>query len=127
MVATALSAFLACHARRIGQAIREDDALADDLFRDLRILCVGMGGGTLPLFLAHHFPSCVLKVIEIDPKVGELGACLALTVLSRYTGFIFRGCVRAGSAPGRRPYGIPNRKWRRERQPIKENERFTWY
>lgn len=127
MVATALAAF-ACHSRtRRRQAVRGDE-LADNPFRDLKILCVGMGGGTLPLFLAHHFPSCVLKVIEIDPKVSEPRACLApISPIFSIPGLIFRGCLGAGSAYGRKLYGISNTRQRHKRQPITKDERFTWY
>ena len=34
-----------------------------------RVLCIGLGGGTLPIFLAHHFPGMVIDVVEIDPVV----------------------------------------------------------
>ncbi len=34
-----------------------------------RVLCIGLGGGTLPLFLAHHFPGMEIEVVEIDPVV----------------------------------------------------------
>lgn len=34
-----------------------------------RVLCIGLGGGTLPLFLAHHFPGMDIHVVELDPVV----------------------------------------------------------
>ena len=34
-----------------------------------RVLCIGLGGGTLPLFLQHHFPGMQVDVVEIDPIV----------------------------------------------------------
>ena len=34
-----------------------------------RALCVGLGGGTLPLFLTHHFPNLHIDVVELDPVV----------------------------------------------------------
>lgn len=37
----------------------------------LRILCIGVGGGSLPLFLAHHFPSADVEGVEVDPVVVE--------------------------------------------------------
>jgi len=37
----------------------------------LQILCIGVGGGALPLFLAHHFPAATVQAVEIDPVVVE--------------------------------------------------------
>ena len=34
-----------------------------------RVLCIGLGGGSLPLFLSHHFPGMEVEVVEIDPAV----------------------------------------------------------
>lgn len=34
-----------------------------------RALCVGLGGGSLPLFLTHHFPGLEIDVVELDPVV----------------------------------------------------------
>ncbi|CAI5982414.1 unnamed protein product, partial [Closterium sp. NIES-65] len=34
-----------------------------------RILCLGLGGGSLPLFLAHALPSAHVDAVEIDPAV----------------------------------------------------------
>lgn len=34
-----------------------------------RVLLVGLGGGSLPLFLHRLFPACSLVVVEIDPAV----------------------------------------------------------
>uniref|UniRef100_A0A7I4B0K6 PABS domain-containing protein n=1 Tax=Physcomitrium patens TaxID=3218 RepID=A0A7I4B0K6_PHYPA len=39
--------------------------------RNMRILCVGLGGGSLPLFLAHNLPGATLDVVEIDGSVIE--------------------------------------------------------
>ncbi|KAG0568054.1 hypothetical protein KC19_7G182900 [Ceratodon purpureus] len=38
---------------------------------DMRILCIGLGGGSLPLFLAHNLPGATLDVVEIDGAVIE--------------------------------------------------------
>ncbi|CAI5462911.1 unnamed protein product [Closterium sp. Yama58-4] len=35
----------------------------------LRVLCLGLGGGSLPLFLAHELPSAHIDAVEIDPAV----------------------------------------------------------
>jgi hypothetical protein len=37
----------------------------------MRILCVGLGGGSLPLFLAHNLPGATVEVVEIDHTVIE--------------------------------------------------------
>jgi hypothetical protein len=34
-----------------------------------RVLCIGLGGGSLPLFLAHHYPEIQFDAVEIDPVV----------------------------------------------------------
>jgi hypothetical protein len=39
--------------------------------RPLNILCLGVGGGTLPHFIAHHFPQAHVDAVEIDPVVVE--------------------------------------------------------
>ncbi|CAA6655339.1 unnamed protein product [Spirodela intermedia] len=35
----------------------------------MRVLCIGHGGGSLPLFLASKFQGAVVHVVEIDPVV----------------------------------------------------------
>ncbi|BBN10926.1 hypothetical protein MPTK1_5g07620 [Marchantia polymorpha subsp. ruderalis] len=35
----------------------------------MRILCIGLGGGTLPLFLAHYLPGATVDAVEIDSAV----------------------------------------------------------
>eukprot|EP00890_Picochlorum_soloecismus_P005458 jgi/Picsp_1/5913/NSC_03270-R1_s-adenosylmethionine-dependent methyltransferase domain-containing protein len=37
----------------------------------LRVLCIGVGGGTLPMFLLHHYRSAHVDAVEIDPMVIE--------------------------------------------------------
>jgi len=34
-----------------------------------KILCLGLGGGTMPKFFYKHFPKSIIKVIEINPQV----------------------------------------------------------
>ncbi|KAL0018982.1 hypothetical protein WJX79_006878 [Trebouxia sp. C0005] len=34
-----------------------------------RALCIGLGGGSLPNFLSHHFPGLVVDAVELDPTV----------------------------------------------------------
>ena len=50
-----------------GSSLRS--ALSTNPQKPCRVLCIGLGGGTLPLFLAHHFPGMVIDVVEIDPVV----------------------------------------------------------
>ncbi|MFO7905845.1 MAG: spermidine synthase [Planctomycetota bacterium] len=44
-----------------------------------RVLIVGLGGGTIPMFLRRHFPETSIDVVEIDPKV--------VAVAKRFFGF----------------------------------------
>ncbi|VVB05218.1 unnamed protein product [Arabis nemorensis] len=37
--------------------------------KQMRILCIGHGGGSLPLFLAHHILGAIVDIVEIDPLV----------------------------------------------------------
>jgi spermidine synthase len=37
-----------------------------------RLLIVGLGGGTLPLFFHSQFPALTIDVVEIDPIVVEV-------------------------------------------------------
>ena len=32
-------------------------------------LCIGLGAGTLPNFLSHHFPGMQVEAVELDPVV----------------------------------------------------------
>ncbi|KAK9915588.1 hypothetical protein WJX75_001243 [Coccomyxa subellipsoidea] len=32
-------------------------------------LCIGIGGGSLPLFLSHHFPGMRVEAVDLDPAV----------------------------------------------------------
>lgn len=38
----------------------------------IRVLIVGLGGGTLPRFLHCHFPAMMIDVVELDPDVVAL-------------------------------------------------------
>ncbi|XP_078466796.1 eEF1A lysine and N-terminal methyltransferase isoform X1 [Lampetra fluviatilis] len=61
------AAFLSCdhHQAMVGglALLRLEPAAA------FRVLLVGLGGGSLPLFLHRLFPACSLVVVEIDPAV----------------------------------------------------------
>lgn len=35
----------------------------------MKILCIGHGGGSLPLFLAYKIPGAIIHIVEIDPVV----------------------------------------------------------
>src|SRR5712691_10709106 len=37
-----------------------------------RILVVGLGGGTLPMFLRKHYPNAAIDVAQIDPDVVDV-------------------------------------------------------
>ena len=34
-------------------------------------VCVGVGGGSLPAFLAHHYPGMQVEAVELDPVVVQ--------------------------------------------------------
>jgi len=66
-------------------------ALAD---RQERMLVVGLGGGTLPMFLRRHYPGAQIDVVDISPQVVE--------VARRYFGFREDQRMRAHVADGRK-------------------------
>jgi spermidine synthase len=37
-----------------------------------RVLIVGLGGGSLPMFLRKHYPAAVIDVVDIDPDVVDV-------------------------------------------------------
>ena len=37
-----------------------------------RVLVLGLGGGSLPKFLLHHYPQCQVDVVEIRPAIAEV-------------------------------------------------------
>lgn len=59
-----------------------------------RMLVVGLGGGTLPMFLRRHYPDAVIDAVDIDPDVVD--------VAKRYFGFREDGGMRAHVDDGRR-------------------------
>ncbi|MBN2507378.1 MAG: fused MFS/spermidine synthase [Verrucomicrobia bacterium] len=70
-----------------------------------RILVVGLGGGTLPMFLRRHCPQAAIDAVEIDPDVVE--------VARTFFGFQEDARLRAHVADGRafieqcaRPYDL---------------------
>lgn len=50
-----------------------------------RALCIGLGGGSLPNFLSHHFPGLLVDAVELDP--------LVVTAATDYMGFPSRRCL----------------------------------
>ena len=58
-----------------------------------RILVVGLGGGTLPMFLRTHYPAATIDVAEIDPDVVD--------VAKKFFGFIDDERMRAHVGDGR--------------------------
>ncbi|HEY6241424.1 MAG TPA: fused MFS/spermidine synthase [Burkholderiales bacterium] len=70
-----------------------------------RVLVVGLGGATLPMFLRKHYPEAVIDVAEIDPDVVD--------VAKKFVGFREDERMRAHVGDGRqfienvrRPYDI---------------------
>jgi len=59
-----------------------------------RMLVVGLGGGTLPMFLRRHYPDAVIDAVDIDPDVVD--------VAKRFFGFREDGGMRAHVDDGRR-------------------------
>ena len=52
----------------------------------IRALLVGLGGGSLALYLAAHFPGMLLDVVELDPVVAEAAV--------QHMGFPANRCAR---------------------------------
>jgi spermidine synthase len=59
-----------------------------------RILVVGLGGGTLPMFLRKHYPAAAIDAAEIDPEVVD--------VAKKYFGFREDERMHARTGDGRR-------------------------
>ena len=59
-----------------------------------RILVVGLGGGTLPMFLRTHYPAATIDVAEIDPDVVD--------VAKKFFGFVEDERMRARVGDGRK-------------------------
>src|SRR5438093_10956463 len=58
-----------------------------------RVLVVGLGGGTLPMFLRAHYPGATIDVAEIDPEVVD--------VAKKFFGFVDDELLRAYVGDGR--------------------------
>ena len=59
-----------------------------------RVLIVGLGGGTIPMFLHKHYPKTTIDVVDIDPDVVD--------VAKRFFGFREDATLRAHVDDGRR-------------------------
>jgi spermidine synthase len=59
-----------------------------------RVLVVGLGGGTLPMFLRKYYPEAHIDVAELDPDV--------VTVAMRFFGFVQDERMQAHVGDGRR-------------------------
>lgn len=59
-----------------------------------RMLVVGLGGGTLPMFLRKHYPAAAIDIAEIDPDVVD--------VAKRFFAFREDESMRAYVGDGRR-------------------------
>lgn len=59
-----------------------------------RFLVVGLGGGTLPMFLRKHYPDATIDAVDIDPEV--------VSVARQFFGFREDDLMKAHVADGRR-------------------------
>jgi len=62
--------------------------------KPVRVLIVGLGGGTIPSFLRKHYPRMTIDVVDIDPDVVD--------VARRFFGFREDAAMRAYVEDGRR-------------------------
>ena len=58
-----------------------------------RVLVIGLGGGTLPLFLRKYYPGATIDAVDIDPEVVD--------VAKRFFGFVEDEFLRAHVGDGR--------------------------
>ena len=58
-----------------------------------RILVIGLGGGTIPMFLHKYYPDAQIDVVEIDPQIINLA--------KHYFNFIEDGLLHAYAQDGR--------------------------
>jgi spermidine synthase len=59
-----------------------------------RIMIVGLGGGTMPMFLRHYYPKAAIDVVDIDPDVVH--------VAREYFGFREDASLKAHVGDGRK-------------------------
>jgi spermidine synthase len=58
-----------------------------------RMLVIGVGGGTLPMFLRKHYPDSTIDAVDIDPQV--------IDVARKFLGFREDATLRAHAIDGR--------------------------
>lgn len=58
-----------------------------------RMLVIGVGGGTLPMFLRRHYPGATIDAVDIDPQV--------IDVAKKFLAFREDATLRAHAADGR--------------------------
>ncbi|CAJ1404588.1 unnamed protein product [Effrenium voratum] len=56
-----------------------------------RILCVGLGGGSMPAFLAEMLPNCHVDVVELEPAVLEAAVAMGFEPSDRVEVFLEEG------------------------------------
>ncbi|PIE18674.1 MAG: hypothetical protein CSA66_04255 [Proteobacteria bacterium] len=71
--------------------------------RRARVLVVGLGGGTIPMFLRHVEPGVRVDAVEIDPVV--------VRVAKDYLGFVEDEAVRVHVGDGRRHLAEAQARW----------------
>ncbi len=59
-----------------------------------RVMIVGLGGGTMPMFLRHYYPNATIDVVDIDPDVVQ--------VAKEYFGFREDASLHAHVGDGRK-------------------------
>lgn len=69
------------HASPTGYTVRRSTGDGEEASR---VLCIGVGGGSLPNFLSHHFPGLHVDAVELDP--------LVITAASDHMGFPQHRC-----------------------------------
>jgi spermidine synthase len=70
-----------------------------------RVLVVGLGGGTLPMFLRHHYPEATIDGVDINPAVVEVARqFLGFREDARMRGIVADG--RAFIEQTREPYDL---------------------
>ena len=57
-----------------------------------RALCIGLGGGSLAMFLAHHWPGLEVDAVELDPLVLEAATKGMGCTPGRYCAKQYMGC-----------------------------------
>ena len=70
----------------------------DTSSRELRILCVGFGGGSIPSFLAEMLPKCRVDVVELEPAVIQASTDLGFQEDKRIHVTVQDGAVFARNA-----------------------------